>query len=107
MSRTYTCTKGASKILKPYFQSRLNDYFELEESTKTADKCRYNGYDQYQADAFRRHPNEGIKRYYRRMFNKQLKTKQKRYVHQCVSSLDYDNKQPMPRFIKDAGYWYY
>lgn len=105
MSRTYKCTKGKSKKLKPYFYKKNLTSWRVEERKQDID---FNdGVDKEYALELRKGYNQGIPKYFRKTFKKSENNKVRNFLHNCKKNEDYWEKKSYPNFKKDAGWWWF
>ena len=105
MSRTYKCTKGDSKRLKPYFYERTLYSWGENERRKSID---YNdGIDKEYALNVRKGYQQGVPKHFRKMLKKSENAKMKNYLHNCKKDEDYWDKKSYQDFRRDAAWLWY
>jgi hypothetical protein len=105
MSRTYKCTKGKSKKLKPYFYQRVMYSWETERSQE----IDYNdGLDkEYALNLKKGTFNQGVPKNFRKMLKKSENARVRNYLYNCKKDEDYCNENGLPIFREDAAWLWY
>tara|TARA_Y100001956_G_C4025313_1_gene143766 strand:- start:200 stop:517 length:318 start_codon:yes stop_codon:yes gene_type:complete len=105
MSRTYKCTKGNSKKLKPYFYQR--NLYTWRDEKRNQDIDYNDGIDKEHALNLRKGYNQGVPKYFRRTLKKSENNKVRNFLHNCKKYEDYWDKNAYPDFREDAGWLWY
>lgn len=102
MSRTYKCTKGGSKKLKPYFyQLTLYKWCDTE---KGQDIDYNDGIDKDYAKNLRKGYQQKAPKHFRKMLKKSENAKVKEFLHNCVKNEDFWDSKSYPDFRQDANW---